>query len=55
MLNTPTTSNGANNLNSNMNTVTTDVKTLVKDALTVLSAAAGAAVYYQRRRSQPRV
>ena len=40
MLNTPTTSNGANNLNSNMNTVTTDVKTLVKDAQTLLTAAA---------------
>jgi ElaB/YqjD/DUF883 family membrane-anchored ribosome-binding protein len=40
MINTPTTSNGASNLNSNMNTVTTDVKTLVKDAQTLLTAAA---------------
>ena len=40
MHNTPTTSNGANNLNSNMNSVTTDVKTLVKDAQTLLTAAA---------------
>ena len=39
MLNTPTT-NGSSNLNGNMNTVTTDVKTLVKDAQTLLTAAA---------------
>ena len=38
MLNT--TNNGAGNLNGNMNTVTTDVKTLVKDAQTLLTAAA---------------
>ena len=38
MLNT--TSNGTGNLNGNVNTVTTDVKTLVKDAQTLLTAAA---------------
>ena len=38
MLNT--TNNGAGNLNGNMNTVNTDVKTLVKDAQTLLTAAA---------------
>ncbi|MBC7686023.1 MAG: DUF883 domain-containing protein [Bdellovibrionales bacterium] len=38
MLNT--TNNGAGNLNGNMNTVGTDVKTLVKDAQTLLTAAA---------------
>ena len=40
MLNSPTTSNGAGNVNGNLNTVTTDVKTLVKDAQTLLTAAA---------------
>ena len=35
-----TTNNGAGNLNGNMNAVTTDVKTLVKDAQTLLTAAA---------------
>ena len=38
MLNT--TNHGASNLNGNMNAVTTDVKTLVKDAQTLLTAAA---------------
>ena len=38
MLNT--TNNGASNFNGNMNAVTTDVKTLVKDAQTLLTAAA---------------
>ncbi len=40
MLNTTTTSNGAGNLNGNMNAVQTDVKTLVKDPQTLLTAAA---------------
>lgn len=39
MLNT-TTNNGAGNLNGNMNAVQADVKTLVKDAQTLLTAAA---------------
>ncbi len=41
MLDTTTRTNGTNgNLNSNMNAVQTDVKTLVKDAQTLLTAAA---------------
>ena len=40
MLNTTTTTNGAGNLNGNLNAVQTDVKTLVKDAQTLLTAAA---------------
>jgi ElaB/YqjD/DUF883 family membrane-anchored ribosome-binding protein len=40
MLDTTTRTNGASNLNGNVNTVQTDVKTLVKDAQTLLSAAA---------------
>ncbi len=39
MMNTPNT-NGSNNLNGTMNQVGTDVKTLVKDAQTLLTAAA---------------
>jgi len=39
MLNTPNTT-GNGNLNGNMNTVSSDVKTLVKDAQTLLTAAA---------------
>ncbi len=39
MMNTPTT-NGSSNLNGNINQVGTDVKTLVKDAQTLLTAAA---------------
>lgn len=40
MLDTNTRTNGASNLNGNVNAVQTDVKTLVKDAQTLLSAAA---------------
>ena len=40
MLDTTTRTNGATSLNGNVNAVTTDVKTLVKDAQTLLSAAA---------------
>lgn len=41
MLNTTTTTtNGAGNLNGNMNAVQSDVKTLVRDAQTLLTAAA---------------
>ncbi|MDM5178228.1 DUF883 family protein [Massilia sp. CCM 8695] len=40
MLDTTTRSNGTSNLNGNVNAVQTDVKTLVKDAQTLLSAAA---------------
>ena len=40
MLDTNTRSNGATSLNSNMNAVQTDVKTLVKDAQALLTAAA---------------
>ncbi|RSZ57393.1 DUF883 domain-containing protein [Massilia atriviolacea] len=40
MLDTTTRTNGASNLNGNVNAVQTDVKTLVKDAQTLLSAAA---------------
>ncbi|ATQ78208.1 MULTISPECIES: DUF883 family protein [Massilia] len=40
MLDTNTRTNGSANLNGNVNAVQTDVKTLVKDAQTLLSAAA---------------
>ncbi len=40
MLDTNTRSNGASALNGNVNAVTTDVKTLVKDAQSLLTAAA---------------
>jgi ElaB/YqjD/DUF883 family membrane-anchored ribosome-binding protein len=40
MLDTTTRTNGISNLNGNVNAVQTDVKTLVKDAQTLLSAAA---------------
>ena len=40
MLDTNTRSNGASSLNGNVNTVSTDVKTLVKDAQALLTAAA---------------
>jgi ElaB/YqjD/DUF883 family membrane-anchored ribosome-binding protein len=40
MLDTTTRTNGTSNLNGNLNAVQTDVKTLVKDAQTLLSAAA---------------
>ncbi|CUI04116.1 DUF883 family protein [Massilia sp. P8910] len=40
MLDTNTRSNGSANLNGNVSAVQTDVKTLVKDAQTLLSAAA---------------
>jgi ElaB/YqjD/DUF883 family membrane-anchored ribosome-binding protein len=40
MLDTNTRTNGSSNLNGNANAVQTDVKTLVKDAQTLLSAAA---------------
>lgn len=40
MLDTTTRNNGVSSLNGNVNAVTTDVKTLVKDAQSLLTAAA---------------